>query len=238
METIYKYIKLPFSFDAEVMLREAQQIAGTWMLHYNSNDFTGEWKALPLRSIGGSTSNTVALAVGHDKYADTELMQQCPVIKSVIDSFQCPKTTVRLLNLSPRAVIKEHVDAGLNYEEGEVRIHIPLSTNDAVTFYLDDEAMKPMPGECWYMNFGLKHHLANHGDTDRIHLVIDGVVNNWVRNLFESCTGDNVKKIPAPEIHTIGEKRKIIEQLRSMGSVTGIALADAMEKELNTNQLS
>ena len=41
-------------------------------------------------------------------------------------------------------------------------------------------------GEAWYLDLNLRHRVDNHSDTDRIHLVIDCVVNDWVRALFET----------------------------------------------------
>jgi hypothetical protein len=35
-------------------------------------------------------------------------------------------------------------------------------------------------GECWYLNFNLPHRVKNSGTADRIHLVIDCVVNDWL----------------------------------------------------------
>jgi len=39
-------------------------------------------------------------------------------------------------------------------------------------------------GECWYVNTSLPHRVANLGQTDRIHLVIDCEVNGWLRSFF------------------------------------------------------
>ena len=39
----------------------------------------------------------------------------------------------------------------------------------------------PLPmgeGECWYINFNLPHRIHNRGTTDRVHLVIDCVLND------------------------------------------------------------
>jgi len=34
------------------------------------------------------------------------------------------------------------------------------------------------------MNFNLLHRVSNNGDADRIHLVIDAGVNDWVKEYF------------------------------------------------------
>jgi hypothetical protein len=42
-------------------------------------------------------------------------------------------------------------------------------------------------GECWYVNFNLAHAVENRGASDRVHLVIDGLVNDWVRTVFDTA---------------------------------------------------
>ena len=146
METIIKYIKLPLQYDADAMLKEANSLADSWLLHYNSRDYTGEWKAIPLRSVGGTTTQAVATPGNNNTFLDTPLMEQCPQIKAAVDSLECEKMAVRLLNLRAGAVVKEHKDPGLYYEEGEVRLHIPLVTNEKVEFFIEDEMITPLPG--------------------------------------------------------------------------------------------
>lgn len=229
MSTIYKYIKLPLGFDADAMLHEVRSLADVWLPHYNERDYSGEWKAILLRSAGGSLTNALPQQTTGTEFKDTALMQQCPVIKNAVDSLLCDKTAIRVLNLRAGATVKEHSDPGLCYEDGEVRLHIPLVTNSQVDFYIGGENLTPQPGECWYMNFELPHSLSNCGSTDRIHLVIDCIVNDWVHDLFASANDGNVKKIPAPEKFTDNDKLLIIEQLRNIGTETALALAKDME---------
>jgi len=39
-------------------------------------------------------------------------------------------------------------------------------------------------GECWYLDLSLPHWVENHGSTDRVHLVIDCDVNEWLRKII------------------------------------------------------
>lgn len=41
------------------------------------------------------------------------------------------------------------------------------------------------PGELWYLNVNRYHSVTNGGSTDRIHLVIDCIVNDWLREMAE-----------------------------------------------------
>ena len=236
MNTIIQYLKLPFSFNADVMLQEVNALQENWLMHYNTQDYCGEWKTIPMRSVGGNTNNAAVMHDRDSRYEDTVYLQMCPAIKSTVNSFQCEKTSVRVLNLRPGAIVKEHTDPGLSYEEGEVRIHIPLCTNEGVEFYVLEDVLFPKPGECWYMNFELKHRLSNNGITDRIHLVIDCVVNDWVRELFESATVTDCKKIPKPALFSEEEELRIIEQLQQQGSPTALQIASDMKAILHNRK--
>ena len=125
---------------------------------------------------------------------------------------------------------KEHKDAELSYEHDAIRIHIPIATNDEVEFYLDKERMNLSEGECWYMNFNLPHYIINNSKEERIHLVIDALVNDWVKELFEQ------KAVIKKEIENPGydndTKQSIIAQLRLLNTETGNRLADEMEASL------
>ena len=88
------------------------------------------------------------------------------------------------------------------------------------------------------MNLNLKHRLANNGNTDRIHLIIDCIVNDWVHNIFADCNKADVHRVPAPEALSYKEQLMMIEQLKSMGTDTALSIAKNMETEISKNQHS
>jgi hypothetical protein len=233
---VIKYLQLPFHFDAKRMqqelyaLEKADPITTGWKLHYQVLHYEGEWSALPLRSVSGKTDDVVISPVDGAEYHDTELLQQCPYMKEVLDHFQCPLLAVRLLKLKAGSVIREHSDAELHFEKGEIRIHIPVKTNEQVEFYLDNEKMTLKEGECWYMNFNLRHRISNNSKEDRIHLVIDAVANDWVKDLFTGNSVKNKKEISENDLLDEKTKREMIAHLRSMNTETGNRLADELEK--------
>jgi mannose-6-phosphate isomerase-like protein (cupin superfamily) len=57
---------------------------------------------------------------------------------------------------------------------------VPLTTNPDVEFVHRGERVDMAPGEAWYLNFSEPHRVANRGDTPRVHLLIDCVVNPWL----------------------------------------------------------
>ncbi len=169
---------------------------------------------------------------GNVVFADTVLMEKCPYIKSILDEFKVEKKAVRLLNLKPGAVIKEHRDAELCYEMGEARIHIPIMTNPEVEFYVDNERFERLPGSCWYMNFNLPHRINNFGKTDRVHLVFDVVVNDFIRQLFENAPPERKKIVREKDSYTPSQRRDITERLKEMNTPTSLATAHQMEQDL------
>jgi len=227
-----KYLQLPFQFDVASMLREVGQLdKANWKEHYQKLHYTGDWNAIPLRSIGGAHDNIYISPLADPDYADTIYLEQCTYIREVLETFKCPLLAVRLLKLDAGAIIKEHRDAELSFEHGEIRLHIPVITHEDVEFYLDKERMHLEEGECWYMNFNLLHNITNNSPVNRIHLVIDAVVNDWVKEIFNSPGVTIKKEIPdATEKYSPAVKKQMIAMLRDMNTPVSNKMADDMEK--------
>jgi len=185
-------LKLPFRFDPVRLKHELDRLdTSGWIRHYNTRDYEGDWTVYPLRSVGGESNHIYADPTAKaDRYAPTPALSGCPYFHQVIDTFECPKLSVRLLRLGIGSRIREHRDYCLGFDDGEIRIHVPVVTSPEVEFYVDSERIVMREGESWYINFNLPHRLYNGGAVDRVHLVIDCVVNDWIRSLFasESCS--------------------------------------------------
>jgi hypothetical protein len=100
---------------------------------------------------------------------------------------EAPLQAVRLMRLTPGSVIKEHHDNDLSFEQGTVRLHVPVVTNPQVEFYLNRSRIVLEAGSCWYLRLSDPHSVANRGDTDRVHMVIDAEVNDWIRDVLETA---------------------------------------------------
>lgn len=228
---LIKYTRLPFQFDTARLRADLARLeSGPWQLHYQQKHYTGNWSALPLRSVGGRADQVIIAPEPDAVYADTPLLNETPYFREVLNTFECPLLAVRLLRLESGARILEHRDADLAFENGEWRIHIPVITHPAVAFILDGEPMPLQAGECWYMNFNLPHAIYNNSPVDRVHLVIDAVVNDWARELVNQpgllC---RTVETPAPDRHT---QLAIIAQLRILDTETSRRLADELEAGL------
>lgn len=166
--------------------------------HFNTRYYEGDWSVVPLRSIGGKSDQIYPDPTRTD-YADTPLMARCPYIAEVVDYFRCPKLAVRFLRVRPRSVVKEHRDYQLRFEDGELRLHIPVTTNPEVRFVVAGKRVIMGPGECWYNDFTELHSVHNDGDGDRVHLTIDCVVNDWLRDeLFAALGGQRAEEASKP----------------------------------------
>jgi GNAT superfamily N-acetyltransferase len=188
-------LKLPLQFDAPRLQADLARItAEEYVPHFNTAYYQGDWSAVPLRSIGGRTDHIYPDPTAKDAFADTPLLARCPFIRDVLATLHCPLRAVRFLRLKAGSVIKEHRDHELGFEDGEVRLHIPVITNAEVEFVLNQVRVVMNEGECWCLNVNEPHRVANRGATDRIHLVIDCVVNDWLRDRLLAAAAE-VKQI-------------------------------------------
>ena len=177
-------LKLALAFDPARLVEALSAVrADLWTRHFNAADFDGDWSGVALRSSDG-TPQAISPNPTAGTFVDTRVLHDSPYFSELLRSFECPLMSVRLLNLRAGSVIREHRDPGLAREDGWVRLHIPIQTNDGVDFRLDGMRITMRAGECWYLNLSRPHAVRNRGTTDRIHLVIDGVVNPWLLDQF------------------------------------------------------
>jgi hypothetical protein len=229
--TILKYLQLPFFFDAGLLQEEVDALSAMpWQPHYQVKHYEGSWTAIPLRSIEGKSDNVIISPTADNDYRDTVFLDSSPYLRSVLQNFHCPLQAVRLLKLNAGSIIKKHRDAELNFECGEIRLHIPVLTHEKVEFFIDNERLPLKEGECWYMNFNLPHSIQNNSPVNRIHLVIDAVVNDWIKDLFAS-PAIVVKKETEDlsGIYDAATKKQMINLFREMNTVQSNKMADELE---------
>lgn len=174
-----RFCRLPLHFDAAALQSDlAGLLAGEWAAHFNLGYHDGGWTGIGLRTVGGDPQ---ALFPPPDAlYEDTPLLARCPTIRAALAELRAPLQSVRLLRLAAGSVIREHRDDRLSLAEGSARLHVPIATNPEVEFYLDGVRLAMAEGECWYVDFSLPHRVQNLGASDRVHLVIDCTVNDWL----------------------------------------------------------
>lgn len=180
-------IRLPFTFDVEKMLAEAQAL---------QNDQYEYYKVLSLRAPAHLVDTSLPYPPPATDYADgswtdwmnTSYLEKSPYLNSIVDTFSQYTTVnlVRLLFLAPNSIVKEHTDPTLAIEEEKsmIRLTIPIATNEGVSFILNDNEVPMQMGECWYLRLTDPHRVNNNGATDRINLTIDVIPNATIIDMI------------------------------------------------------
>ena len=99
---------------------------------------------------------------------------------------------VMLARMPPGGVIHPHRDAN-PAAKWPHKIHVPVLTNDKVTFYVDGVGRHLAEGEAVEVNNMGVHAVTNEGDTDRIHLIfeyydLDQPEPEWLAELAEAAS--------------------------------------------------
>jgi hypothetical protein len=164
------------------------------------------------------------------QFSNTAALEECPYFAEVINYFKCDKETVRLMDLPAGRVVNMHTDHCCGYEDGLFRVHIPIVTNEQVCFTLNGHDLTMRPGEAWYTNVNLPHGVKNEGATNRIHLVIDCLRNEWSDKLFASVGYDFSQETEVAEELSDDTKQRMIQELESQNSPAAILLLEQLKQ--------
>jgi hypothetical protein len=160
-----------------------------------------------------------------------------------------------LLRLHAGSKVLEHRDRDLGLDGGELRIHVPVATSDEVEFVVAGRRLALREGEPWYIDFSQPHRIDNRGSSDRVHLVIDGVVNDWALNLLNRGLSEMVTETFQPagvesfrlfrelvfedaelqgQLLAVADRRHFVETVVAAGARCGYTLeAAVVESEWN-----
>jgi Aspartyl/Asparaginyl beta-hydroxylase len=174
-------LRLPIPVDLEALRRDVAGLRDDdWVAHFNTSYYTGDWSGVPLRIVGGRADRLFPDPMLDEPASDTPVLARCPAVRELLAGVPSPTTSVRFLRLGPGAAVREHRDHRLGYEDGEVRLHVPVTTGPDNDFLLNGTRIDMVAGECWYVNVNEPHAVANRGTVPRVHLVLDCVVDEWL----------------------------------------------------------
>ncbi len=183
---------LPIAFDARRMRDELEQIEGALRWHVHP-DYTvvarpGDWTAIALiASSQTDPDDPQSLRYRGETSGPTAVLAECPYFQEVIGTFRTEVHRARLMKLKPGADILPHRDYGeqrYSLIRGYIRVHIPVRTHPDVHFFVSGKRLPMTEGSAWYTNVCHLHAVRNDSDVDRVHLVLDMKVNDWVLGLF------------------------------------------------------
>jgi len=178
---------LPLRFDPQRLAADLEALSDvTWTEHFVRQNYEGDWSAIPLRAAEGATHPIMMIfsSPAATVFVDTPCLARSPYLREALASFGCPLQCVRLMRLAPGSAIKEHSDGDLAFEYGFARLHIPIVTNPDAAFWLNGRRVTMEPGSLWYLRLSDPHRAINAGAADRVHLVLDVVVNDWLERLL------------------------------------------------------
>ncbi len=220
MAAITTSLKFSFGFDVQKLVTDLEQIEqSTWVSHFNTGGYDGEWNVIPLYSMNGSMNNIYAYDPNNSVFLRTPLLGNCQYFQEVLAYFQCSLQSVRILKLKAGSRIKPHRDHDLGYDKHVFRLHVPIVTNESVEFLVDKKRIFMNAGECWYINAGYIHSVHNKSTEDRVHLVIDCKRNLWTDSLFFShASEDSFIEAPTERKYSQTDIKRIIEELKMQDS--------------------
>ncbi len=174
---------------------EAAVAAAAWVAKPEKGKYF-KWSAIPLHTLNGSmTVDAVDVHVSEwlaDSCAPTPVMEACPYVREVLESFRAARLRVRFMKLEVGGRIGRHRDRLYGWELPILRLHVPIVTHAGVEFWLGSQRIEMGPGELWYVNTSQEHEVINRGPTDRVHLVMDLVNGPELRAQLGESTWEQV----------------------------------------------
>lgn len=181
--------KLNWKFDPNKLASEYKDIIDNYKTAAHTID--SAWKGISLISATGKTNDIVLSA---SEYKETPAMELTPYIKSIIDSFECQKKRVRIMELLPGYTLNWHIDGVETDGCYIIRFHVPIITNDMVISQVSHENYFFAPGEIGFIDTAFPHRVGNLGTETRVHLIIELVLNDFVKNLINIDFKDPKRK--------------------------------------------
>lgn len=168
--------RLPLRFDAASLQAAVAALpAQAWQAHFNTGYYEGEWSGVALLAPADAPT---PLAPGQGApragaHCDTFWQDQ-------LARFETTVCNARLLRLGAGARIREHRDYDLGLPDSDLRLHVPIATDENVEFLLDGRRVPMRPGECWFLDLSRPHRVDNFGGRPRVHLVLDCRPSPWL----------------------------------------------------------
>ena len=178
-------IRLPLTYDPERLRLDLQATRPFARVPQFGVYHNGDWTGVSLCAEGGDayTTRTGIVPTGQ-AFAYTDVIRHTPYFQEILDGLRCPKRAVRLLHLPPGGRIERHSDPPLSFQHGILRLHIPIVTHPDVVFVVGDQRYVWNAGELWWGNFALPHYVYNESPIERVHMVLDVEITDFVLSLF------------------------------------------------------
>lgn len=205
-------LKLDFQFDANRMKEELELISDSFQAIENSStkkSLFGMHLILPSKD---GLSNEKG-----ETFCMTEELKRSAYLQKVLNTFQCDKLTFRVQNLKAGGKIEKHSDLDKGLNNNIVRLNIPVSTNDEIYTYYNDERILMKNGECWLPNVSKLHEMENRSDETRWLILVDCDLNDWWKEILNQ-SGIDIKSDTKYGTYSIEDLLSMKESFISMNA--------------------
>lgn len=174
-----KCVRLPFHFDVPLLQKELSLFKEEWKVNVTPRTEPDTYWNINLMMPDLSADRID----GTLPFKWHPILESCPYLTKVLGQFKCDYDRVMFRLLKAGKGFTKHRDP-MSYDRGDLRIHIPIVTDDLFEIYFNDERIRMLEGECWYLHTTMVHWGINNSTNDRIHLILDCNVNEWWENIF------------------------------------------------------
>ncbi len=179
--------RLARTYDPVRLRRDLDSLAGVPDHAQPGPYHDGSWRGIALCALGGRADCLVAGGLGDWRFRPTAALGRTPYLRSVLADLPCPKRAVRILSLGAGGRVEEHDDPELGFPTGFIRLHVPIVTHQDVELVIGGERCDWRPGELWWADFSVRHHVTNRSVESRVHLVIDAWLEPGLEALFPAA---------------------------------------------------
>jgi len=208
-----EYVTITKICDVDIDLIEStkkklEQLDLKFQNHYSNYNKNKSWSAISLKGYTPDITRIEKPEEMNDKWKeqhkherfflqDTYLRKEFPEVDKLLLKFNLRGVhRIRFMSLAPGGgELSRHTDQVDPDSGGSIgklaRLHFPIVTNDKVEFTVwepngNKKVVNMKVGECWFLDTRKPHMVINNGDERRIHLVIDVVVNENLREYILS----------------------------------------------------
>ncbi|MCX6115290.1 MAG: aspartyl/asparaginyl beta-hydroxylase domain-containing protein [Proteobacteria bacterium] len=167
---------------------------------------SGGWYVAPLANSQGSEDQ---LKLDAGAPCATPLLGRMPSVQRFLDSTELDYRLVRLARIAPGAFMHEHNDE-VGIQQERLRLHLPITTQPDAVLSFDGVNVHAAEGYLWKLDHErVAHAAANFGKTGRVHLIVDCLVNDRLRELVAGEALDQSLVLPKP-ILSVAFKRELM----------------------------
>jgi hypothetical protein len=123
------------------------------------------------------------LAQGYEKYTSEhdsvwhpayhKLPQLRPIIFGLMARCEATRLGgVLITRIPPGGHVLPHSDSGWHPEYYDLKVYVPILSNQHVINRVEAEHVVMAPGDAWYFNNLKEHEVINNGETERITLIV------------------------------------------------------------------